>query len=57
MKSNGVELESAGWIICAFAVIAVVMSGDHEKCVKIGDSISEGHMSSNLSDSPNRLPC
>jgi hypothetical protein len=43
-------------MICAFAASAAVISGDHEKCVRIGDLISEGHMSSNLFESPNKLP-
>jgi hypothetical protein len=54
-KSGGVASESAGWMIGAFAASAAVMSGDHEKCVKIGDVTSEGHMSSNRFEVPNIL--
>jgi hypothetical protein len=42
-------------MICAFAASAAVMSGDQEKCVRIGDVVNEGHMSSNLLESPNKL--
>jgi hypothetical protein len=40
---------------CAFAASAAVTSGDQEKCVRIGELMSEGHMSSNLLESPNKL--
>jgi hypothetical protein len=54
-KEDGVEEESAGCMRCAFAERAAVMSGDQEKCVRIGDVDNDGHMSSNLLESPNNL--
>ena len=54
-KSDGLASESAGWIIGAFAASAAVTSGDQEKCVRIGDVRSEGHMSSNRFEVPNNL--
>jgi hypothetical protein len=54
-KSDGVALESAGWIIGAFAASAAVTSGDQEKCVRTGDVTRESHMSSNRFEVPINL--
>ena len=54
-KEDAVTEESAGWVTFAFAAIAAMISGDHEKWVKIGDLMSSGHISRSLDESPNNL--
>src|SRR6266850_939033 len=54
-QEDGVREESAGWMRCAFAASAAVMSGDQEKCVTIGDLEYEDHISRSLVASPNIL--
>jgi hypothetical protein len=54
-KEEGVTEESAGWMTFAFAAIAAKMSGDHEKWVRMGDLVSDGHISRSLDESPNNL--
>jgi hypothetical protein len=41
-KVDVVTEESTGWMMFAFAAI-VAISGDHEKCVKIGALVNDGH--------------
>lgn len=55
VEEDGVMDASEGWMICALAASAAVMSGDQEKWVRIGDVAIEGHMSNNLFESPNSL--
>ena len=54
-KEEAVTEESAGWVTFAFAAIAAMISGDHEKWVKIGDLTSEGHISRSRDESPINL--
>ena len=55
VKEDEVTEESAGWMMLAFAVIADRIRGDQEKWVRIGDLMSEGHISRSLDESPNNL--
>ena len=55
VKDDEVTEESAGWMMLAFAVIADRIRGDQEKWVRIGDLMSEGHISRSLDESPNNL--
>ena len=55
MKEDEVTEESAGWMMLAFAAIAARIRGDQEKWVRIGDLMSEGHISRSLDESPNNL--
>ena len=55
VKEDEVTEESAGWMMLAFAAIADRIRGDQEKWVRIGDLMSEGHISRSLDESPNNL--
>jgi hypothetical protein len=54
-KDDGVRKKNAGWMSCALAARAAVMSGDQAKWVRIGDLEYDGHMSRSLVASPNNL--
>jgi hypothetical protein len=55
VKEDEVTEESAGWMTSAFAAIAAMIRGDQEKWVRMGDLMSEGHISRSLDESPNNL--
>jgi hypothetical protein len=55
IKEKEVTEESAGWMTLAFALIAAMIRGDQEKWVRIGDLMSEGHISRSLCELPNNL--
>ena len=55
IKEEDVTKESAGWVTLAFVLIASMIRGDQEKCVRMGDLMSEGHISRSLDESPNNL--
>ena len=55
IKEEDVTKESAGWVTLAFVLIAYMIRGDQEKRVRMGDLMSEGHISRSLDESPNNL--